>query len=228
MTHLKSLASPKSWPIKRKERKWVTRAMPGTHSSKIAIPLIVLLRDILKVVENKKEAKYAINEGLIKVNNRNLKDVKLPVGLFDVVSIEKTNKYYRISLNKKHKIIPIEIDKKEANILPLKIKNKKILKNGIIQLNFTNGWNINTKDKNYSPKDTVVFDLSSNKIVDHIPLNSGNIVFLSGGKHTGIFATIDTIENGVILKEDKKTWKGTSKYIFVIGKKAPIIKLIEK
>lgn len=228
MSHLKSLAAPKSWPIKRKERVWVAKAIPGAHSSQIAMPLVVVLRDILNVVENKKEAKYAINEGLVKVNNRKVKDVKLPVGLFDVISVEKTNKYYRISLNKKRKLFCIEIDKKEANLIPLKIRKKRLIKKGLIQLNFTNGWNLNVKEKAYSLKDTVILDLSSNKIVDHLPLKEGNMVFLSGGKHAGSFAVIDKIESGVILKEGKKTWKGTKKYIFVIGKKAPIIKLTEK
>lgn len=228
MTHLKRLSAPKSWPIERKKRIWIAKAIPGAHSSELSMPLVVLLRDVLKIVENKKEVKYLLNEGLIKINNKKTKDVRIPVGLFDVLAIEKTNKYYRITLNKKQKIILIEIDKKEANLLPLKIKDKKIIKKGKVQINFTNGWNLNTKDKNYSPKDTVILDLSSNKIVDHLPLKEGNIIFISGGKHVGSFATIDKINEGIMLKEDKKIWKGTPKYVFVIGKKAPVIKVIEK
>ena len=37
--HLKRIAVPKSWPIKRKENKWIARPMPGPHSLNHSISL---------------------------------------------------------------------------------------------------------------------------------------------------------------------------------------------
>jgi len=226
--HLKRLASPKTWPIKRKENVWIARSNPGSHSLDNSIPILILLRDVLKIAKNKKEVKYILNNKLIKVNNRAVKDVRFPVGLFDIIFIEKENKIYRLVFNKKRKLIPIEIDKKESNLLLLKIRDKRLIKKGIIQLNFTNGWSLNVTKKDYSPKDSVVLDLNSNKIVDHLPLKEGNLAFITGGKHVGSVVNIKEVKDKIILESDKKTWTGVPEYIFVIGKKTPIIKLNQK
>lgn len=228
MTHLKSLSAPRSWPIKRKERVWISRFRPGPHSSKLSIPLLVLLRDVIHVVDTKKEAKYLVNEQLVKVNNHKVSDVKLSVGLFDVVSIDKENKYYRIIINKKNRIFPIEIPKKESTLIPLKISNKKILGKNKTQLNFTNGWNLNVKKDKYSCNDTVIYDLSENKIKDCITLDKGNTVFILKGKHVGTTAKIKDIKEKIILESGKKSWIGILDYVFVIGKKSPVIKISEE
>lgn len=34
--HLKRIAAPKTWPIKRKEHKWIVRPTPGPHPLKNA------------------------------------------------------------------------------------------------------------------------------------------------------------------------------------------------
>jgi len=95
-------------------------------------------------------------------------------------------------------------------------------------LNFTNGWSLNVTKKDYSPKDSVVLDLNSNKIVDHLPLKEGNLAFITGGKHVGSVVNIKEVKDKIILESDKKTWTGVPEYIFVIGKKTPIIKLNQK
>ena len=57
MTHLKRQNAPKSWPIPRKGTTFVVR--PNFGFSK-GIPLLIILRDMLKIAENKKEVKKAI------------------------------------------------------------------------------------------------------------------------------------------------------------------------
>jgi len=51
MAHLSTLAAPKSWPIKRKGIKWITRPKSGPHNLKSSLPLIVVLRDMLKLTK---------------------------------------------------------------------------------------------------------------------------------------------------------------------------------
>ena len=55
--HLSRLAMPKTWKVKRKGIKWVTRPLPGAHSLKQGMPISVLLRDVLKLARTTKEVK---------------------------------------------------------------------------------------------------------------------------------------------------------------------------
>ena len=54
---LKRLNAPKSWPVPRKSNVWVTSPNPGPHSLDGCMPLSVVLRDMLKVVDTAAEAK---------------------------------------------------------------------------------------------------------------------------------------------------------------------------
>ena len=66
MAHLKRQKIPKTWPIYRKGTKYI--AMP-THNISNSIPLLVILRDILKIAKNRKEVKRAINSRFLLLNN---------------------------------------------------------------------------------------------------------------------------------------------------------------
>ena len=54
--HQKRVAAPISWPITRKTHHWVVGANAGAHSMETGIPLLVVVRDILKVANNAREA----------------------------------------------------------------------------------------------------------------------------------------------------------------------------
>ena len=57
---LKRLNAPKSWPVPRKSNVWVTSPNPGPHSLDGCMPLSVVLRDMLKVVDTAAEAKKVL------------------------------------------------------------------------------------------------------------------------------------------------------------------------
>ncbi|HET9774300.1 MAG TPA: 30S ribosomal protein S4e, partial [Nitrososphaeraceae archaeon] len=56
-TTIKRQSAPLFWDIKRKEGRFIPKIHPGTHSKDHAYALGVLLRDVLKVVQNSNEAK---------------------------------------------------------------------------------------------------------------------------------------------------------------------------
>jgi len=56
--HLKRYNAPKSWAIKRKERKYIMRLSPGPHNKKMSVPLNIVLRDMLSLSDTKKETKF--------------------------------------------------------------------------------------------------------------------------------------------------------------------------
>ena len=56
--HLKRQKIPKNWPIKRKGTKYLVR--PNSNLTK-GIPILIILRDMLKVAQNRREVKRIIH-----------------------------------------------------------------------------------------------------------------------------------------------------------------------
>jgi small subunit ribosomal protein S4e len=94
--HLKRFKAPKHWPIHPKENKWTTKPNAGPHAIEESLPLLLIVRDILGVADNAREAKRIINNGEILVDGRARKDYKFPVGFMDVIEIPKTENIYRV------------------------------------------------------------------------------------------------------------------------------------
>ena len=53
--HLKTIAAPKTWPVKRKEKTFILRPQSGPHSLKGAISLNLILIDLLNFSTKKKD-----------------------------------------------------------------------------------------------------------------------------------------------------------------------------
>ncbi|MFQ6054750.1 MAG: 30S ribosomal protein S4e [Methanosarcinales archaeon] len=228
--HQKRISAPKSWPMAKKTHKWVVKANPGPHSKKQSIPLLVVVRDLLKLGNNSREAKRILNEGNVLVDGIIRKDYKFPVGIFDVIAIPKIEKYYRVLLDKKGRITLLDIDNPNARKL-CRINNKTIVKGGVVQLNLHDGTNIfGTPD--YKTKDSILLSLPDKKIVKHLKYESGNLAVVIGGKHSGEIASIKEIKktrssqhNMVTLTTNTKDFETIEDYIFVIGETEPEINL---
>ncbi len=231
--HQKRLSAPKTLKIPRKVSKWVVKPSPGPHN-KNAIPLLVLVRDLLNLADTGREARKIISAGEILVDGVPRKDYKFPVGLFDVVSIPKLNKNYRIVFDEKGRYIPIEIDS-DYNLKLYKIVNKTIVKGGRIQLNLFDGTNILVDSNEYKTKDSVLLEIPDKKIVDHLKFEKGALIMIIGGSHAGELGRVkdykiirSSAPNLVTVESDKGEITTIEDYIFVVGKKdsdKPIINL---
>jgi len=178
--HLKRSKVPKNWPIARKGTKYITVA---NHASTIGIPLLVVLRDLIKIVRTKKEAKYVLNNNEIKVNNKVRKNEKFPIQVFDIVQIGKLKKNYKLDIvNKKLKIV--EVPEKEANEKIVKIVGKKILGKDLIQMNLQDGQNFLLKE-NFNVKDSALVNTKENKVKKILSLKKGAKIEVISGKHAG-------------------------------------------
>lgn len=227
--HLKRLAAPKSWTISKKEYKYIKRPFPGAHSFMLGMTLNVFIRDVLGYAQNTKEVKTIINEKGILINQKPAKDVKNMVGFMDTVSFPKLKKNYRILLNNKGKLLPIEIKDGEAKIKIAKIINKTILKGNKVQVNLSDGRNVIVEKDSYSTGDSAVIELPENNIKEAIKLEKGSSIILIGGKHIGDIGVINELdENEVIYKSGSEDLKTLKKYAYVIGKGKPIIEVPKK
>lgn len=223
--HLKRLAAPKAWNIKRKENKFIAKPNPGAHSLKLGMPLSVFIRDILKYAKTTKEVKKILQNKDILVDGIRRKEHRFIVGLMDVISIPELKKYYRVILDKKGKIGLIDIKKDDASIKPCRITGKNKVK-GKVQLNLFDGRNILVDKDDYKVNDTVIISLPKQEIKKCIRLDKKGIVFLIGGKRIGETGIVeDIIADKIRYKSKDGVFETLKKYAFAIGKEKPEIKL---
>jgi len=179
--HLKRHKIGKFWPVPRKGTKYLAVA---THNKNDAIPLVVIVRDVLKLVKNKKELQRIINERRIQINHKEIRETNYPVCLFDVINLPDIKKNYRAMLSTNKKMIFEEIPDEEAKTKIFKVISKKTLSNKKMQLNLIHGKNIISNEK-VKTGDSVVLNLKDNKILKIIPMKEGRNVFVIKGKHAG-------------------------------------------
>jgi len=225
--HLKRYFAPKTWKIKVKGIKFITKPSPGTHKISDSLPLNVVMRDILRYAETNKEVKFMINNKNISIDGIKRNDYKFPLGLFDVLSLDKTNEHFRVILDKQGKFDLIKIGKEEANIKPCRISGKTSIK-GKIQLNLHDGKNIFTEKDTFKVGDAIILSLDKkNTIKDHIKLDKNSLISLTGGKHIGHTGTVqDIVQNKIIYKtQDGEVVETLKKYAFPLGKDKPMIKI---
>ena len=111
---LKRLNTPKFLQIKRKHGKFLVKPSPGPHPSRVCLSLLHIVRDLLKYADNYSEAQKLISLGFFKIDGKVVKDKAFPVGLMDVLSIEKINKNYRVLPDSHYGLILHEIPEIES------------------------------------------------------------------------------------------------------------------
>ena len=231
--HLKRYKAPKTWPIHPKEDTWTVKPSAGAHAIVEALPLTLVIRDILGLADNSREAKRIINSGNVLVDGRVIKDYKFPVGFMDIIEIPKTGESYRVLLDNKGRLQLKSIEENDSKLC--KIVNKTTLKGGKTQLNLHDGKNIIVEESDLKVGDIVVLGLSEQDIKESLSLEEGATVLVTGGKHTGELGKINEIiindssnPNTIIIENSAKDNFLTLKdYAFVVGTDSPIIDLLE-
>ncbi len=223
--HLKRIASPRTWIINRKQNKFIVRPYPGAHSFEFGLPLGIILRDVLKFAASMSEVKKILNNEEVLVDGKKRKDHHFIVGLFDVLSFPKQKLHYRVLLDKKGRIIIVEIQESESKIKPCKVVGKTMLPKGKIQFNLHDGKNI-ISDQKANVGDSLILSLPSLKVEQVLVLQPGAIVFLQKGKHNGDVGALKEINGKEALYEKEGATIETAKnYLFVIGDKKQIIEI---
>ncbi|MDD3042072.1 MAG: 30S ribosomal protein S4e [Methanosarcinaceae archaeon] len=229
MTHQKRLSIPKSWKFGKKANKWVTATRSGPHSREHSLPLGVIIRDILKLVDNRKEGKRILAESKILVDGIPRKDVKFPVGLFDVISIPPMDVAYRVLQDEKGRLTLHKLSEPGANKL-CRIDNKTTISGGKVQLNLNDGTNI-LGSNDYKTKDSLILSIPDKQVVKRLEYKVGNLAMVVGGQHSGEIGTIKEIRevkssrhNTVLISGDQE-FETIEPYVIVIGEDKPEIKL---
>lgn len=205
---------PKNWLFPKRDYTYIVNPRAGQNKD-YSLPILVILRDVLKLLKTTREAKIILKEGNILVNGQIIKDTKYSVGLFDRIYVKKEEKFFTVLLNDKGLIVS-EISQKDSETKPIKVINKTKLKTNKIQINGSDGRNF-LYDKEVKTGDTLIVDLKENKISRIAQLKNGSKVLILGGKHKGSIGTVESIgKKELVVNLDKEKSPIQTKNIFVV------------
>jgi small subunit ribosomal protein S4e len=229
---LKRLNTPKFLQIKRKHGTFLVKPSPGPHSSRVCLSLLHIVRDLLKYADNYNEAQKLINLGYFKVDGKVVRDKAFPIGLMDVLSIEKVNKNYRVLPDSHYGLILHEIPEIESEFKLCRITKKTTIKGGHVQLNLHDGRNIlirvkdsrSPKEDIYKRMDVLKISVPEQDILKVLKFKENNLAIIMSGKNIGQVGTIKSIKklfgpnaNTVSIEHDGELTETLYDYTFVIG-----------
>ena len=226
--HLKRLKAPRTWRIERKVAKWTVKPSPGPHPVDRSIPLLLIVRDFLRLADTGKEARKIIAAREILVDGKARRDYKFPCGLMDVISIPKINEHYRVLFDRRGVFQLVKIDEERAKWKLCRIENKTMVRGGKIQLNLHDGRNIIVEENSYKTGDVVRISVPEQEILEVIPMEKGTLAMITGGKHTGQIAEIEEV---IVTRSPMpnivklKGFSTIKPYVFPIGKDKPLVQL---
>lgn len=237
---LKRLNTPKFLQIKRKHGKFFMTPSPGPHPSRSCLPLLHIVRDLLEIVDNHREAKKLIGLGKFQVDGKVVKDTTYPLGLMDVLSIVKTNTHYRLLPDSHHGLILHEIPEAESTFKLCRITQKTTVKGGNVQLNLHDGKNIfirvkdpeNPKEDIYKRMDVLKITIPEQEILKVLKFKEGNLAIIMSGKNIGQLGKVITIlkrfgpkASTVSIQHNSEHTETLYDYTFIIGENQSEINL---
>jgi len=223
--HLKRLHAPKSWMLDKLSGVFAPKPSSGPHKSRECLPTIIFLRNRLKYALTYVEAKKICMQRLIKIDGKVRTDMLYPSGFMDVITIEKTNEYFRVIYDVKGRFCVHRITKDEAKYKLCKVKKLLVAPKGVPMLVTSDGRTIRYPDPHVKVNDTIRIDLESGKIEDYIKFDSGNLVMITGGHNLGRVGVITSRERhpgsfDIVHIKDAAghTFATRLSYVFLIGK----------
>jgi len=193
------------------------------------MPLVMVIRDLLKLVDNARETKRVLYEGKVLLDGRVQKDYKLPVGIFDIISVPLINQHYRMMKDVRGRFYLSAIEAADAKKLT-RIENKTTMTGKKLQLNLSDGSN-KLVEGDFKAGDSLVLSIPEKNIEDRIEFKVGNLAMVIGGKHTGQIGKIKEIivvkssrPNRVIISGDRE-FETVEDYVYMRGRDQPVLKL---
>lgn len=171
-------------PITRKGTKYIARASSDLENS---IPVVVAVRDLLKIAKTAKEVKAMIHNKLLKLNGRHVKDTNESIRLFSILEADK--KYVLTMLETGR--FAFEETKNSERLC--KVVSRKLVSKKKIQLNLNDGSNV-IGGKDIAVNDSLYLDFHG-KIKSHVKFEKGKSCIVIAGKYVGAKGKISSVDN---------------------------------
>jgi len=187
--HIKRLSASPLVPIHKKAHRYLKKPKAGRHPASASMSLLVLLRDLLGVARDRREAQLILNSKAVSIDGVFITELAFPVGLMDLVSVGK--KHYRVIVDK-HRFTAALISADAAKSKYCRVTGKKIIRGGKVQLAFHDGRTqlFEKEEDNFRLGDTVKLAVPKQKIESFIKLEQGAKCFVYAGKHKGHIAQV--------------------------------------
>ena len=194
--HLKRIHAPKSWMLSKVGGIWATKPSQGPHKLRECIPLNYLLRNKLRLALNSVEAKLIVKskEGNISINGKVRTDPKFPVGIMDIVTLNKTGTNYRVHFDAKGRWRLVKINKEEAKHKLCKVTKRSMGPKRIPFITTADGRTIRYPNPHIKEHDSIKINIESGEIVDFYKYKIGAPVLIVGGNNIGRTGVIEKIE----------------------------------
>ena len=223
-SHMKRLTMPRSWPLPRKSSVWIQKPNPCGHPLDLCMPMGVILRDVLGVAQNRREAKKILHSKLVKVDGAIETDIGRGVGLMDVLTVGDVS--YKCILDTNGKLRYRMIPAKEASTKICRVMGKTTIKGAKTQVHLHDGRNLLFNDNpEYKTGDSLVISLPDQEVKSYHKFQEGSIAYLTGGNHIGELATVraQDIKRSSKANEVQFDDFGTiSDYVFIISNESDI------
>lgn len=183
--HMKRIATPGHWMLDKASGIWAPRPSSGPHKLRECVPLVLILRNRMKLALNYREANMMCQQRLVKMDGKARTDVTFPCGFMDVLSLDKLNQHYRLLYDTKGRFVLRSIRAEEASYKLCRVQ--KLIK-GPKGVNFVvthDGRTIRFPDPSIKVNDSVQVELATGKILKVVKFQPGNLCMMSGGKNVG-------------------------------------------
>jgi len=217
---------------------WAPRPSQGPHKLRECLPLTLILRNRLKYALTRQEVMMIVMRRLVKVDHKIRNDVNYPAGFMDVISLDKTDEFYRLLFDVKGRFVLHRISKEEANFKLVRVQQVSTGSKAMIGRNpfhacqagtvpyvvTHDGRTVKYPDPNVKNNDTVKLDLTTGKIVDFMKFEVGNSCMVTRGANAGRVGVMTHIERhpgsfDIVHLADKRgtAFATRGMNVFVIG-----------
>lgn len=236
--HMKRMFAPHHWFLDKCRGVYATRPSTGPHKMRECLPLTTLLRQRLKYALNGLESLKICRDkdNNIKIDNRVRRDHRFPLGLMDVVTLDKTGEHFRMLYDVKGRFQAIPIEDKEAKFKLCKVIRKRLGKNKIPYIVTHDGRTIRYPHPDVKQNDSIKLNLETNEVDGVVKFDNGALCFISGGNNIGrvgvlqhIQANAGSIDIAHVKDSNGRSFATRYTNIFIIGEgKSPVITLPKK
>ncbi len=228
---LKRLSAPRTWDIERKSQRFIIRPSPGPYSLKDGYPLGVVLRDLLHLVQNKKEIDNVLSHAQILVDGVPRRDASFPVGLFNVIAVPREGLAFRL-IPSSDGLSARSIGKDQANLKLCRISSKSKIAGGRIQYGLHDGRSMVNDVLSLSPGDAVLMKVPEQSVVSSVKLSKGSLGLILSGERAGLVGKISDVKKGTVSRERMVTislpageTELPARLIFPVGTESPAIEV---
>jgi small subunit ribosomal protein S4e len=174
---------------------WAPRPSTGPHKLRECVPLCILLRERLKYALTNKECMQICMERCVKIDGKVRTDHNFPVGIMDVIELEKSGDRFRLLMDTKGRFVLHRVDKEETAYKLCRVVKTYVGAKKVPMAVTHDARTIRYPDPDVKASDSVKVDIATGKMTEFIKFEVGALVLVTKGHNAGRVGTLQHIEH---------------------------------